>query len=70
MNHFLSKFCDFEKKSMEMRKSLIQNFEDAIAEVDTALDLSSFVESKKAPELTHKYSKVLSFLDWNYDQKQ
>jgi len=69
MNTYLAKFCEFEKKTIEMRKSLIKSFEEAVSEVSAIADMNLFIGANKAPELTHKYSKVLSFLDWNYEQK-
>ena len=69
MNSYLKKFCEFEKRTIEIRSKLIKSFEEAVAEVDTDADLSSFITASKAPELTHKYSKVLEFLDWNFDQQ-
>ena len=70
MNSYLAKLCEFEKKTIEMRKTHIKSFEEAVAEVNVGEDMTLFIGTNKAPELTHKYSKVLSFLDWNYEQKQ
>ena len=68
-NLYLKRYCELEKKNIEVKKKLIENFETAVQEVNTNNDLALFIQTKKLPELTHKYSKVLEYLDWNHTQK-
>ncbi len=56
MNSYLAKLCDFEKKTIEMRKTHIKSFEEAVSEVNVGEDMTLFIGTNKAPELTHKYS--------------
>jgi len=69
VNYYLRQLCEFEKKSIDLRKSLLENFEEAVLSVNPHDDLASYIQASKCPEQTHKYSKALNLLDWNFNSR-
>ena len=69
VNTCLKRFCEFEKRNAELRKSLIENFEEVVTSVVSNTDLVDYIEAEKIPEQTHKYTKILKLLDLACERK-
>jgi hypothetical protein len=69
INACLKKFCELERNSIEFKTKLLIKLEDAVNSVKAEADLGYYIAQEKRAELTHKFSKALSILDWDFHRR-
>lgn len=48
---------------------MLVTFEKSVSDIDVMADISTFIEKQKKVELTHKYAKAVSLMDWDYQRR-
>jgi hypothetical protein len=66
----LKKYVEMERASLQYKSQLLSKLEEAINGADVTKDITMFVEQEKSTDLTHKYHKALSILDWDYRRRK
>ena len=66
----LGAFCELEKKILDERRSFLDTLQAAVGELEPQSDVDLFARCEKKSDLTHKYSKALSLLDWDVHRRQ
>ena len=65
----LKEFCSIERYAITKRLEFLDTLEGCIDAIDVDDDVNLFIKQEKRSEYTHKYSKVLSLLDWDYKRR-
>jgi len=65
----LKEFCAIERSAINQRLEFLNTLESCIDVMDVEEDINLFIKQEKKSEHTHKYSKALSLLDWDYDRR-
>ena len=66
----LGAFCDLEKKILDERRGFLDALQGAVHDLEPQGDVDLFARTEKKSELTHKYSKALTLLDWDVHRRQ
>lgn len=62
-------FCNLEEDLLVSRLRMLRDFKESVNSIDIKMDVQEFIQQFKRSEITHKYSKALDLLDWNYNRK-
>jgi hypothetical protein len=58
-----------EVEMVQVRQALLSNLLTVVENVNVEEDLQLYVQREKKSELTHKYSKALDLLEWDYAKR-
>ncbi len=65
----MGKICRLEKESLKLREKLLNDLEETVVSQDIDADIQRFIQKDKKTEFTHKYSKALELLDWDFAKR-
>ncbi len=51
------------------RRQLLSNLVEVVDVMNVEDDIQLFVQEEKKSELTHKYSKAIDLLEWDYSKR-
>ncbi len=65
----LQQYCRLERQLLENKLKLLTDLEAAVGEINIEADIQGFIRMEKASEFTHKYSKAMDLMDWDFDRR-
>lgn len=65
----LALYVSLERQRAEKQIQHLSRLEQAIAAIDASVDRDLCLQLYKRPDLTHKYSKALYLLDWDFSRR-
>eukprot|EP01035_Chromulina_nebulosa_P019370 gene19370-25237_t len=65
----IKRFCELEEELINTRKHLLTSLQEVVETMNVKDDIQLFVKIEKKVEFTHKYSKAIDLLDWDYSRR-